>query len=171
MIVADASVLVVLAKTKRLDLLRKVYGRVMVGAVVKNEVVDKGKEILAAGVEQVEKALEDGWIEVAELTSKEKKLMQGILKTSRLDQGEAESLALAHARGLMLIVDDKEGRSLAAAMHLEYLGTMAAILEAFIKGHLTLDQLEDAVQEMSKILWLSPAVVAEILKRAREARK
>lgn len=171
MIVADASVLVALAKMQRLDLLRQVYGKVVVGPIVKAEVVDQGKAIAAPGVEQVEKALEEGWIQVVRLTAGERGLMQRLIKTSRLDAGEAECLALAHSRKRMLIVDDKEARALAEAMRLKYLGTAAVLLEAFIKGHWTFEQLEDAVADLSKVIWLSPAVVTEILKRAREARK
>ena len=40
MIVADASVLIALAKMRRLDLLRGVYGDVLIGPVVKAETVD-----------------------------------------------------------------------------------------------------------------------------------
>lgn len=49
-------------------------------------------------------------------------------------------------------MDDKEARALAEAMSLEYLGTAAVLLEAFIKGHLTFERLEDAVEELSKVI-------------------
>ncbi len=170
-IVSDASALIALAKMGRLELLRALYGQVIIGTVVKEEVFDQGKAISAPGVEHVEKGLEERWIRLAPLTAREKKLMRRILKTTRLDLGEAESLAVAHSRKLMLIVDDREARALAAAMHLEFLGTAGVLLEAFLKGRLTLEELEDAVQELSGVIWLSPTVVTEILKRAREAGK
>ncbi len=43
MIVADASVLIALAKMRRLDLLREVYGDVLIGPVVKAETLDARK--------------------------------------------------------------------------------------------------------------------------------
>lgn len=169
-IVADASVLIALAKMGRLELLRQLYGRVTMGPVVKEEVLDQGKAISAPGVEHIEKGLQEGWIESVRMTAREKRLMRRVLRTTRLDLGEAESLAVAHSRKLMLIVDDREARALAAALNLEFLGTAGALLEAFLKGRLTFEQLEDVVQELSRVMWLSPSVVTEILKRAREAR-
>lgn len=170
-VVADASVLIALAKMGRLELLHQLYGQVIIGPVVKQEVFDQGQAISAPGVELVEKGLGELWIHVVRLTADEKKLMRRMLKMTRLDVGEAESLAVAHLRRLALIVDDREARALAAAVHLEFLGTAGVLLEGFLKGQLTFGQLEDAVQELSRVIWLSPTVVTEILKKARGARR
>ena len=171
MLVSDASVLIALAKMQRLQLLEEVYRHVAISPVVKAEVVDRGKAISAPGVEQIEKALADGWIKVLRLNAKERQLKQRVLKTTRLDEGEGESLALAHSREVLLIVDDREARAMAAAMSLEFIGTAGVLLEAFLKHHLTLEELEEAVEDLSNVIWLSPTVVVEILKRAREARR
>jgi len=171
LIVSDASVLIALAKMQRLQLLQEVYRQVGIGPVVKAEVVDRGKAIAAPGVEQIEKALADGWIEVLRLSAKERQLKQRVLKTTRLDEGEGESLALAHSRKIMVIVDDREVRAVAAAMGLEFIGTAGVLLEAFLTRDLTLEELEEAVEDLSNVIWLSPTVVAEILRRAREARR
>jgi predicted nucleic acid-binding protein len=171
MAVADASVLIALARMRRLGLLRHLYGNVTIGPIVKREVVDQGRAIAASGVEQVETALIDGWIAVSPLGPAEQKMALQISTNSRLDEGEAESIALAHATGDWLIVDDKEARALAEALHLNYLGTAAVLLKGFLEGHLGIGELEEAVEELARTIWLSPAVVAEVLKRAREASK
>ncbi len=97
MIVADASVLIALAKMRRLDLLHSLYGDVLIGPQVKAETVDAGKRISASGVARIEKALDDGWLQVARLSSKEKRAAYSIVSKGGLDVGEAESLALALA--------------------------------------------------------------------------
>jgi len=171
LIVADATVLIALAKIQRLAILRRLFRQVLVGPVVQDEVVARGRAISAAGVEQVERGIEDGWIELARVSAGERKLMESILSKSRLDRGEAECLALAKSRKLRLIVDDKEARAHAEAMALEYIGTAAALLEAFMRHHLSMDELEDSVGSLSKVTWLSPAVVSAILTRAREIEK
>lgn len=171
MIVADASVLIALAKIGRLELLKEVYGQVIVGEVVKAEVVDQGRAISATGLEHVEKARREGWIRVVGLTAKERSWMRRLLKTTRLDDGEAESLSLAHRRRLMLIVDDKEARAMAGTLGVGYLGTAGVLLEAYLRGHMPLRELEEAVKGLSKAMWLSPAVVAEILRVAREPKR
>ena len=111
MIIADASVLIALAKMRRLDLLKLVYGDVLIGPQVKVETVDAGKRILAPGVERIERALDDGWLQVARLSSKERNTAHSIVsKGSGLDAGEAESIALASSRRLMVIIDDRAAR-------------------------------------------------------------
>jgi uncharacterized protein len=169
MLIADASVLIALAKMRRLDLLHSVYGDILIGPHVKAETVDAGKRILAPGVERIEKALDDGWLQVAQLSLKEKGTAHGIVSKGGLDAGEAESLALATSRKLMVILDDRAARSFAEVMGITFIGTAGMLFQAFVKKHLTLAELEDAVKELSQTIWLSPTVVAEVLKKAREA--
>ena len=170
MIVADASPLIVFAKIGRLRLLKELYDEVMIGPVVKEETIDAGKVVRALGVEQLESAMEDGWLQAVRLTGEEQDLMRRLSDRSRLDNGESESIALASARGLQLIVDDKEARSVAAAAGIEHLGAVGALLEAYFRGYLDLEELEVTVQDITRILWLSPSVVAEVLRIAREAK-
>ena len=171
MIVVDASPLIVLAKLQRLGLLNDLYGEVLMGSVVKAETIDAGRAVHALGVEQLEVAMEDGWLQTVRLTVEERDLMQRLTERSRLDQGEAEAIALASVRRLRLIVDDKEARSVAAASGVEHLGTAGTLLEAYLRQYLDLGELEVMLRNLSQILWLSPAVVAEILRLAREAKR
>lgn len=170
MIVADASPLIVLAKLQRLWLLNDLYGKVLIGPIVKAETIDAGRAIHALGVEQIEAALEDDWLQTVRLTDEERNLMQRLTRRSRLDQGESESIALASIRDLRLIVDDKEARSVAEAVGVEYLGTAGTLLEAYLLQHLNLEELEVLLRDLSQILWISPAVVSEVLRLAREAK-
>ena len=168
MIVADASPLIALAKMQRLGLLKALYDEVVIGPVVKSETIDAGRAIAADGVEQIEAAVEDGWLRIVRLTPKERGLRQRLIRRSRLHRGEAESIALASLRDSMLIVDDKEARSIAVTLNVKHLGSAGVLLEAYVRDRLSLSELEVAVRELSKVVWLSPAVVAEILRRARE---
>lgn len=136
-IVADSSVLIAFAKMQKLGLLKRLYDEVLVGPAVKSETVDAGKVISAAGVHHIEKALADGWIRVARPSGRVRKLIKEILSKSRLDLGEAESIALAAVHKLPVILDDKEARGFADALGIEFLGTAAVLLLAFNRGHLT----------------------------------
>src|SRR5438270_13876167 len=113
MIIADASVLIALAKMRRLDLLNLVYGDTLIGPQVKAETVDAGKSISAPGVERIERALDDGWLQVARLSSKEKHIALSIVSKGGLGAGEAESIALASSRKLLAIMADRAPRSFA----------------------------------------------------------
>jgi predicted nucleic acid-binding protein len=169
MISADASVLIALAKMRSLELLHSVYGDVLIGPQVKAETVDAGKKISAPGVERIEKALDDGWLQVARLSPKEKSTAQRIVSKGGLGAGEAESIALASSRKLIVILEDRAARSFAELMGVTFLGTAGMLFHAFVKKCLTLAELEDAVEALSQTIWLAPAVVADVLKKAREA--
>jgi predicted nucleic acid-binding protein len=171
LVVADASVLIAFAKMRRMALLRSLYDAVLIGPVVKVETVDRGKAVAARGVEEILRGLDEQWIQLVRLTERERRLMHRILRTTGLDEGETEALALASSRGLTLLVDDKEARAMAAAMQLRFLGSAGALLEAYGKEQLTLGDLEEAVGDLTRVMWLSPTVATEILRRAREARK
>ena len=168
MVVADASPLIVLAKLRRLWLLRDLYDVVWMGPVVKAEAVDAGKAIRAAGVEQIEAALEDGWLQVVDLSREEQSVQERLTRLSRLGLGEAEAIALASGRGARLIADDLEARHVAETVDVDYVGTAGVLLEAHMRLRFTFGELEAALRDLCEVLWLSPTVVAEILRVARE---
>jgi len=167
-VVLDPSVVIALAKICDLDLVERTYGGAVIGPVVFEEVVTAGKRAGARGVEQVEHALQVGWLDVVRTTAAERRLSEQILKTSRLHRGEAETLAIAKRRRFAAVVDDKEARNMATALKLDFVGTAGVLLEAFIRGHMTRAGLEDALMELSRVIWLSPQVIAGVLKVARE---
>ena len=171
MVIADASPLIVLAKLQRLKLLADLYGKVLIGPVVQVETIEAGEAVRALGVEQLQYALDTGWLQTVLLTADERQLMQRLMEQSRLDQGEAEAIALARGRRLRLIADDKEARSVAVAVGVELVGTAGVLLQGYIQGHFALRELEAILRDLSQVLWLSPAVVAEVLRLAREAKQ
>ena len=122
-------------------------------------------------VECIEKAIDDGWLKVTKLSSKEKRIARSIVSKGGLDPGEAESLALAGSRKLMVILDDRAARLFAEVMGVRFIGTAGVLFHAFVKKHLTLDELEHAIGALSQTIWLASDVVAEVLKKAREAER
>ncbi len=171
MIVADASPLIALVKLRRLSVLRDLYGSVLIPPAVRTETIDAGRAIRDPGVAQLEAAVEDRWLKEVVLTDGEHELARRLYGPSGLGPGETESIALADGRGLRLIVDDKEARSVSAAMSIEHVGTAGVFLEACLRRRLNLAELETAIRDLGRILWLSPGVVAEVLRVAREAER
>ena len=170
MVVADASVLIALAKTGRIGLLRELYGEVAVGPRVKEEMIEGGREIQAPEVSVIEAAFQGKWMREVAPDASERRLSRRILTGSRLHEGEAEAIALASSRKLMVLLDDKEARIVAQAMAVEFMGTAGILLEAFLHRALDFGALEAALEDLSRVIWLSPGVVTEILRRARGAR-
>lgn len=171
MVIADASVLITLSKIGRIGLLKTLYGEVIIGPVVRAEVIDRGRELRAPEVRLVEKAMRESWLKEVRLTPREKSLAQRLLRDANLDQGEVECLALAHFRRLTTLIDDKEARMIAESMGLRRLGAAGILLEALVKGHISYSELEEGIRDLGKVMWLAPDVVAEVLRTAREVSK
>ncbi len=171
MTVADATPLIALARIHRLELLRDLYRQVLIGAVVKAETIDAGGVARPLGVEQLEAAVDAGWLGVATATDTENDLVQRLSRRSRLHRSEAESVALASVRELPLVADDKEARSVAKILGVPLIGTASVLLQAYLRRSFGLDSLEKALRDLGETLWLSPSVVAEILRRARKAKR
>ena len=66
MIVADAAPLIYLSKTGKLDLLKKLYGTVLVPGGVWDEVVTRAQG--RPGASELEKAREQGWVKTVRYT-------------------------------------------------------------------------------------------------------
>jgi len=168
--VADAAPLIALARIQRIEPLKDLYEQVLIGALGKAETTDAGSAVRALGVEQLEAAVDAGWLRVATAGDAETDLARSLSQRSRLHPGEAESVALARVRELPLIADDKEARSVAKTLGVPLIGTAGVLLQAYMRRSFGLDSLEKALRDLGETMWLSPSVVAEILRRARKVR-
>ena len=72
---------------------------------------------------------------------------------------------------LWLALADRAARSFAEVIGVTFLGTAGFLFQAFVTKHLTLAELEDAVEALSQTIWLAPTVVADVLKKAREVER
>jgi predicted nucleic acid-binding protein len=85
---------------------------------------------------------------------------------ARIGQGEAEAIILAKKRSVPVILDDAEARAVARSFDLEYMGTLMLPYHAFVRGMLSREELVEILTGLSRVLWVSPDVIAEILRRA-----
>ncbi len=170
MVVVDASVLIVLSKTGRLDLLKTLYGRVVIPVAVHREVVVEGQRLEKQGVGEIGAAIDTGWIQLAGVDQTADVKAEAYRTRGRIGRGEAEVIALSEHRGIPAILDDRAARHLATIVGIEFIGTAAVMLEARVKGHLDEDEFLEGLHELSRVMWLSPDVVTELIRRARRAR-
>lgn len=161
--VSNTSPLLNLAIIDRLDLLRRQFDRVEIPAAVLAELqVDQDRP----GSVQLRDALTVGWIVVVQAV--DAPLVQAL--SVELDAGEAEALALAATtRHTHVLLDEREGRSVARAMGLTPIGVVGVLLRAHQEGD---------VQEVAPLLarlrseagfYLSDELVTRILKATGEA--
>jgi predicted nucleic acid-binding protein len=131
MVIADSSTLIHLAAIDRLELLRDFYGAVIVPEAVWRESVLQGAG--RPGVDRIEAARHQGWIEVTEITERPLRLSL----TQRLDEGEAEVITLAIERGASLVLlDESEARWVAGLFGLPKTGVIGILIRARTEGRI-----------------------------------
>lgn len=147
-VITDTSSLIALSKIEALEVLRKLYKRVVVS-----------KEF----AEEFGESLPD-WLEILEVSNKN---YQKILENS-LDKGESSAIALAfELDNALLILDDLKARKEAQKLGFKITGTLGVLFSAKEKNvipslKLYLDRLQNTNFR------IADNIVSELLKRSAE---
>ena len=115
-VTSNTSPLIALAKIRRLQLLKDLYGTVVMPPFVKVDCIDNGKEIGAPDAYEIEKAVQEGWIKSAALDRKWKTRVNNLMQRAPIGQGEAEALIIAREKGIPVVLDDADARGVARAL-------------------------------------------------------
>ncbi len=169
--VSDSSPLIILAKIERLHLLPGLCDSVLVPPRVWDEAVTAGKQMGARDVARLERLAAQRLLQRVVLTRLEADQARNLTRHWGLGAGEAETIAVAARRSELAIVDDKSGRAAAATLGIPHTGTIGVLYEAFLSGMLTYDELAGLLEQVSKVAWISPDLLAGVLNRGREAKK
>ena len=170
-VTSNTSPLIALAKIGRLKLLTKLYGKIIISPFVELESVDKGKELGAPDALEIEKAIDEGWIKVAQPTKKQDEQTERLIGEMKIGLGEAGALILARNLKLTVILDDKEARAIAKSWGLEHMGTVMVLYEAFIAELISYDELVDDYAKLARVMWISTDVIIELIRNAGKVRK
>jgi len=122
LIVADSAPLIYLSKIGRLDLLKKLYGKIMIPQGVWNEVVTKAQG--RAGASELETGTREGWIKVERVTLPKRLLDEGA------EEVEAEVIALAKKMNLPLLTNDRVLVTIARTTGVEARWLTQAVIDA-----------------------------------------
>jgi len=170
-ITSNTSPIIALAKVGWLKLLKDLYGTVIISPFVKVEAVDRGKELGASDAIQIERAIDEGWIKVAKTSKIQDKILQALISEVRIGLGEAGALTLAKDKKMLVILDDKEARAIAKSWDLDYIGTVMVLYEALVRNIISYDELVEDLAKLTKVMWISSDVIAEVIKRAMKVIK
>ena len=96
---SDTSPIIALAHIRRLELVKTLYGSVLIPPSVKTECIDRGRAIGARDVYEIEKRLQQGWITVVPLGKNSEREATQLMARARIGQGKAEAIMLAKERG------------------------------------------------------------------------
>ena len=161
MIISNTSPLLYLAKLGKLELLKILFNRVVIAEEVYKEVVVRGKERGFIDALAVEKAINDGWIEVREI---------GYLKNvekyaSEIDAGELETIQLAHElRASVVLIDDAPARIIAQNLNLSVRGTLYVIVKSYKKKLTSKIETKDLLSRLISLGFrISPELYGKVL--------
>lgn len=122
MIVADSGPLIALARVGQLDLLRKLFRRVLIPPAVATEWL-AGRN--RPGSKAIAQALKQGWLKKKQPTRR-----LALAFSPALGEGENAAIALAYQLGVLLLVDDKLARKAAAQHEVAVVGVAGVLIEA-----------------------------------------
>ena len=161
--VADANVLIRLAKAGRLNLLKYQNESIIIPSEVYSEVVEEGNREGYPDAYVVKEAVEKGWIIVeADETGEKKRIADDIREIHR---GEAAALVIALRNNLPILIDESSGRTVEEALGLNPKGTMYIILNALREGNLTRSEARDTIASMVRSGFrIEPSLLERVLR-------
>ena len=160
-VVSDASALINLARIGDLDLLRQLYGKLLIPEAVWREVVTRGAG--RPGAKEIRTA---SWVETRGVANKNlvRALRQG------LDAGEAEAIALAlEVEADLLLMDERLGRETARHLGMCYVGLIGVLIMAKRNG--LIDNVKSRLAALRDVagFWVSESLYIRVLQDAGES--
>ena len=164
LVVSDSSVLIHLASIDRIPLLCELFEHLLIPSAVWQEVVQQGGR--RPGVQEITDARQSGWLEVASPANRA--ILQ--LLQRELDDGEAEAIALALERCAdLLLMDESEGRRIAALYGVATTGTLGLLIRAKQTGKLPALKPElDALRHHGHF-WIKRSLYTDALRAVGES--
>ena len=152
MMVSDSGPIIAFSRIGRLDILRRLFGQVIVPNAVHNELVVRGRG--RPGSDEVTRST---WIQRRATGSLDE--LEGL---SRLHEGEREAIALAHELEVPLLIDERRGRQAALDMGVVVIGSLSILAGARREGIIKdVAPLVEAMLESG--YWINPKVVDAFL--------
>jgi predicted nucleic acid-binding protein len=157
-IACNTTPLIALLLLGRLDLLRDLYGKVIIPPAVRGEFLAGPPQIVRA------RALRQSpWIQTVNLRAPHNANL-----LADLDRGEAEAITLAQEQAAdLIIIDEKLGRKYARRLGLTLTGTLGVLLRAKRQG--LIESIKPQIETLRDSgFYLADALVEEALRLAGE---
>ncbi len=163
MVITNSGPLIALAKLGFLDILGRLYEKVMMPRAVYEEVVSGGLAGGYADPLQIQLALQRNFLKVMEVKNPSSRV-----ESLPLDKGEKEvlELALENQAGLLLM-DDKLAREQAKILGMTVKGTLGVIITAYRQDFLSLEEVHlifDTIIKRNDI-WIAEGLCRSVLER------
>ncbi|WP_290816965.1 DUF3368 domain-containing protein [Halovivax sp.] len=167
MYVFDAAPLIYLAKADRHSSVDELPPACVTPELVYEEVVTAGLAEGYPDARRIERAVEDGVLDVApvEVTA----TLERLRRNENLGDADAVVLALASERDGTAVVDERYGRMVADAEGIETRGTASVILRLLREGAIDAEEVRATIDGMIDAgRYFAPALYAKILRKIEE---
>ena len=141
-VISDTTPIISLMKANRLDLLKKLYGKVLIPNAVYKELTENATFAKEA------KMIKD--IDYLTVVAVENKKSVSVLRNvTGLDAGESEALIMYdEQKADLLLMDEHKGRSVAKQLNERHIGTVGVLLLAYDKGVIQQDDVKSCLDTM-----------------------
>ena len=164
--VFDATPLIYLAKAARLDVVESVDGPRVVPEAVHREVVTAGVERGYDDAHRIERAVEDGLVDVVAVDTDESAVATRLRRHPGLSDADVSVLACADARDSVAVMDESTGRSAAEVAGIETRGTAYLVLASVRDGGLSTEEGRNTIDAMIERGWhVAPDLYAKIVRK------
>lgn len=156
-IIVNSTPLIILGKIDELEILKNLYGEIIIPQAVFEEVTSKNDFAK-------EKILNSSWIKILEVQDKtNRKIYQ-----AKLHDGEVEVMMLAKEISAdLLIIDDNAAKKTAKFLEFKVTGTLGILLKA--KSEKIISEVKPILEKMlEKNFYISEEVIKLVLKTAGE---
>jgi uncharacterized protein len=159
-VVSDTSPITNLASIGQLELLRQLYGQIVIPPAVYRELTTAGETV--PGYQEVQTF---DWITVQSV--KDFARVASLLE--QLDEGEAEAIALAiEQQAEWLLIDEELGRRIAENYQIQFTGILGVLIEAKHQGLITqVKPILDALINEADF-WVSERLYHRVLQTVEE---
>lgn len=143
-VVSDTTPLISLLKIGRLDLLEKLFGKVLIPQAVYEELtVDERFKLEAEQLKQKE------FITVRTVINPDS--VSILKRATGLDQGESEAIVLTdEVKAELLLMDEAKGRAVSSEMGFRIMGTIGVLMAAYEEHELTSNEVKECVSGLQR---------------------
>lgn len=145
LVVSDTTPIISLVKIGKLDLLQKLFGRVMLPRAVYEELTINAK--FEAEAVQIRAC---SFLLLKDIQNKESvKILRDV---TGLDAGESEAIVLYDEQEAdFLAIDERKGRTIASQLQIRKIGTIGILLQAYDEGLLNRDEVAGCIDRLKML--------------------
>ena len=143
-VVSDTTPIISLLKARRLELLKTMFGEIIVPNAVYEELVSNPRFTDEAKLIKSSVFIRKSFLH-------NEQAVHLLMRSAGLDKGESEAITLARERSAyILLMDEAKGRQVAKRMGLPVMGTLGLLLASYKRGFLGCEDVVECIEAMEK---------------------